>query len=368
MFGAGRIVHDLLSTTDVEWEGGTMSSPLRVGVSRALLRPDGTIDLAELGLEGLETDAAIAWRVLDGDGPVASPADLAGLDVVVPEMIDIRASSLVGNDDLVLVARYGVGYDSVDLDACTERGILVTNAPDGVRRPMAAANLLLLLAISMRLVEKDRMTRTGRWEAGVRLLGSGLSGRTLGMVGMGNIGAETLRLVRPLDMRVLVFDPYVPADRIRAEGAEPADLDMVLGEADHLMLAVPLTAETHHLIGAPELARMKPTATIINTTRGAVIDEVALIDALRTGRLAGAALDVYEQEPVDAANPLLAMDNVIVTPHSVGSTDECFTLIGHSVVASILDVANGRIPRYVVNRDVVEHPRLRARLASRAAG
>ena len=341
--------------------------PFRVGLSRGLMRPDGTYDLSELGLDGLASMSGIEWTFLDADHRVAEPGDLAELDAVVLEMMDVREASLAGVERLALVARYGVGVDSVDLEACTRHGVLVSNAPDGVRRPMAAVNLALLLALSMRLVQKDRMTRAGRWDEGAHLLGSGLMGRTLGLVGMGNIGAETLRLARPLEMRCLVHDPFVAGERVLAEGAEPAGLDRVLRESDHVILGVPLTPATRGLIAAPELALMKRTACLINTTRGPVLDEAALVDALQAGRLAGAALDVFEQEPVDPANPLLAMDNVIVTPHSLGSTDECFEMIGQSVVGALSDVAAGRPPRHLVNRAVLDHPGARGHLAALAA-
>ena len=298
------------------------------------------------------------------DAPaVAGPALLAGYDALVLEQMQLRASSLDGLDRLILVARYGVGFDSVDVEACTASGVIVSNTPDGVQRPMAAVNLALLLAISMRLVQKDRMTRDGRWEEAGRMLGTGLTGRTLGLIGMGNIGTETLVLARPLGMRHVVHDPFADASRIRAAGAEAASLDELLGQSDVVVLGVPLTAATRHLVGARELALMRPSACLVNTTRGPVVDEAALVDALRAGRLAGAALDVFEVEPVEAGNPLLALDNVIVTPHALGSTDECFSLIGRSVTSAIRAVADGRPPRYVVNPAVLAHPRVSARLA-----
>lgn len=340
--------------------------PFRVGVARQLMPPGGTLGLAELGLEGLATTPGIEWAVLPEAPTIADPELLDGFDAIVLEQMHIRASSLEGIDRLVLVARYGVGFDSVDIDACTERGVLVTNTPDGVQRPMAAVNLALLLAVTLRLVQKDRMTRDGRWNEAGLVLGIGLTNRTLGLVGMGNIGSETLLLARPLGMRHLVHDPFLDPSRIRAAGAEPAGLDELLRELDVVILGVPLTSATHHLMGARELALMRPTACLVNTTRGPVVDEAALIGALRSGRLAGAALDVFETEPVEADNPLLALDNVIVTPHALGSTDECFALIGQSVTSAILDVVHGRPPRFVVNRPVLAHPRLAGRLRAGA--
>ncbi len=195
----------------------------------------------------------------------------------------------------------------------------------------------------------------------------GLVDRVLGLVGMGSIGSETLRLSAPLGMRRLVCDPDVDEAVIRDAGAEPASLEQVFSETDVVCLAVPLTPTTYHLIGERELSLMKPTAWFINTSRGAVVDELALITALRERRIAGAGLDVFEQEPVAADNPLLRMDNVIVAPHSLGSTDEAFRRIGQSVTRSIHDVAAGRAPRFVIDGRVLDDPRTQAGLASRAS-
>jgi D-3-phosphoglycerate dehydrogenase len=328
------------------------------------MRANGTPDLAELGLAELAVAPGIEWSFLADAPAIAGPTQLAELDGIVLEMMDIRASSLDGVERLALVARYGVGFDAVDVEACTGQGIIVTNTPDGTQRPMATVNLAFLLALSLRLPEKDRMTREGRWQEGSLRLGMGLRGRTLGMVGMGSIGAETLRLVAPLEMRRLVFDPYVADDTVRATDAEPVSLDVLLRESDFVCLSLPLTPQTRRLIGEREIDLMKPTAFLINASRGAVVDETVLIAALESRRIQGAALDVFEQEPIDRSNPLLRLDNVILAPHSLGSTDECFSLIGQSVTRSILDVAAGRVPRFVVNRAVLDNPRTRARLAA----
>jgi D-3-phosphoglycerate dehydrogenase len=333
----------------------------RVGLTRGLQDAQGVYDLAVRGLEGLAAAPGVELVQLDGDEDTLTPDQLRDLDGVVLEKVALRASSLEGVERLALVARYGVGYDSVDVDACTVRGILVTNCPDGTQRPMAVANLTLILALSTRLLEKDRLARAGAWHEGVTLLGMGLMERTLGLVGMGSIGSETLRLAAPLGMRHIVHDPHVSPDAILAAGAEPVGFDAVFAESDIVCLAVPLTPATRHLVGARELALMKPTAWFVNTSRGAVVDEPALIEVLRERRIAGAGLDVFEQEPIDPGNPLLGMDNVVVAPHSLGSTDECFSLIGRSVTRSLLDVAAGRIPRFVIDRRVLEHPRALAR-------
>jgi phosphoglycerate dehydrogenase-like enzyme len=191
----------------------------------------------------------------------------------------------------------------------------------------------------------------------------GLTGRTLGLVGAGRIGRELLRMARVFDMRLLAADPYVNAVELATLGARKADLPTLLRDADFVVTIPLLNDETRHLMSAPQFALMKRSAYFINVSRGPVVDEPALIAALQSGRIAGAALDVFEQEPVDPANPLLAMDNVIVTPHSLCWTDECFHNMATTGLASIVDALAGRVPEFVVNRDVLVDPRVRAWLA-----
>jgi len=191
-------------------------------------------------------------------------------------------------------------------------------------------------------------------------MGSGLTGRTLGVVGAGRIGKELLRMARVFDVELLATDPNVDAIELGYLGARKVDLAALAAASDYLVVCCSLDASTTHLVGAPEFAAMKPTACVVNVARGPIVDEVALIDALLSGAIAGAALDVFEQEPVDPANPLLAMDNVIVTPHSLCWTDECFHNMAMTGLASIVDALAGRRPRFVVNPDALAHPRLRA--------
>ena len=195
-------------------------------------------------------------------------------------------------------------------------------------------------------------------------MGLGLTGRTLGIIGLGNIGREIVRLARPLGMRHLAFDPYLSAADAATEGVEQVDLETLLRASDVVSINCALTPETHHLLNADRLALMKPTAYLINTARGPIVDQRALTDALEARRLAGAALDVFETEPIDPSDPLLRCDNVIVAPHAICWTDECFSAMGASACRSIVDVAAGRIPRFVVNREALDHPRVRARLSS----
>jgi phosphoglycerate dehydrogenase-like enzyme len=184
------------------------------------------------------------------------------------------------------------------------------------------------------------------------------------VVGAGRIGKELLRMARVFDLKLLAADPYVNAVELSYLGARKVDLDTLMRESDFVVTIPLLNDETRHLISSPQFALMKASAYFINVSRGPVVDEPALIAALKGGRIAGAALDVFEQEPVDPANPLLVMDNVIVTPHSLCWTDECFHNMASTGLRSIVDMASGRQPEFVVNADVLAHPRVRSWLAT----
>jgi len=195
-------------------------------------------------------------------------------------------------------------------------------------------------------------------------MGLGLSGRKLGVVGAGRIGRELLRMARTFDLELLAADPQVDAIELGYLGARKLALPELLRQSDFVVVCCLLSPATHHLIDAAALREMRPDAYLINVARGPVVDEPALIEALQKGRIAGAGLDVFEKEPVDRSNPLLAMDNVIVTPHSLCWTDECFHNMASTGLSSIVAVLSGRKPEFVVNPEVLSHARVRAWLAS----
>ncbi len=342
-----------------------MTAPFRVGITRDFLEADGSPAFGDIGLELLDAAPGVERAFLAEDTRELRPEQVRGHDALLVLAPRVSAATLEGADRLTLVARFGVGYDNVDVEACTHHGVLLTITPDGVRRPVAAAVLTFLLALSHKLFLKDRLTRTGRWAEKRGHMGTGLTGRTLGVVGLGNIGREVFRLAAPFGMRHLAHDPYV-ASTDAFLGIELVDLETLLRSADFVCLCCALNADTRHLIDAARLALMKPTAYLINVARGPVVDQQALTEALRARRLAGAGLDVFEQEPIDSADPLLALDNVILAPHALCWTDECFRGIGHSACQSILDVAAGRVPRDVVNRAALDHPRLQENLRRHA--
>jgi phosphoglycerate dehydrogenase-like enzyme len=194
-------------------------------------------------------------------------------------------------------------------------------------------------------------------------MGTGLVGRTLGQLGIGNIGAEVFRVARPLDMRFIAFDPYADATVAATLGVELVDLETLFKESDFLSISCPLNDETRHIVNAERLALMKPTAYLINTARGPVVDQKALYETLKAGRIAGAGLDVFELEPTPPGEPITQLDNVLLAPHALCWTDECFAGIGAADVAGVLAVMQGEVPRGIVNREITGRPGWQAKLA-----
>jgi D-3-phosphoglycerate dehydrogenase len=340
-----------------------MHKPFRLGLTRDFLKPDGSLGFGDIGLDVLAENSQIEREFLPDYGQEL-PAEVANqFDALLVLAPRVTATTLENCDRLAIVARFGVGYDNVDVPACTRNNVLLTITPAGVRRPVAVSALTLLLALSHKLLAKDRMTREGRWHEKLDQMGVGLTGRTFGLIGLGNIGREILRVVAPLDMRPVAFDPFVSPDAARASGVELLGLEPLLEQSDFVCVCCALTPDTHHLLNRERLARMKPTAFLINVARGPIIDQQALTALLRARRIAGAALDVFEKEPIDVDDPLLSLDNVILSPHAICWTDELFRGNGQAACRSILDVASGRVPQDVVNRDVLAQTTLRQKLA-----
>jgi len=339
-------------------------SKFRVALSSDFKKPDGTPAYPVFDLAPLADDPDIELVFIDAVDGQMSAAALAGFDALILLVPRFDRTSIPANDSLAVVARFGVGFDSVDVAACTDTGIAVANTPDGVRRPVAASILTLVLALAGKLFVKDQLTRTGAagFAAMPDHMGLGLIGRTLGSVGMGNIGAEMFRLFKPLDMRFIAHDPYVSADQAAELGVTLVDRDTVFRDSDFLAMNTPLTPETRKLVNRERLALMKPTAYLINTSRGPVVDQPALVEALTSGIIAGAGIDVFDPEPPAADEPLLALDNVIVTPHALCWTDQCFAGIGASAVSAVMDVKRGTAPTYMVDRSVADNARFQARL------
>lgn len=331
-------------------------SRYRVGLTRDFLNADGRIGWGDIGTGVLDADPAIDWdfiQTVDGEIP---PHHVDGYDALLVLGPRVTRDTLSGGR-LRHVARFGVGYDNVDVVACTEAGVPVTITPDGVRRPVAIAALALTLAATHRLREKDDLVRSGRWHDKLDYMGAAVTGRTLGIVGLGNIGREFSRMAAPLGMVQIAADPYADPGSAESLGVRLVDLDVLMADADVVVVTTVLTEQTRHLLDARRLGLMKPTAFVVNVSRGPVVDQAALTQALAAGRIAGAALDVFDPEPPAADDPLLSLPNVLLAPHATAWTAELALGNGSSAIAAIRDLAAGRRPAVVVNPDAFRHPR-----------
>lgn len=257
-----------------------------------------------------------------------------------------------------VIARAGVGVDNIDVSAATRRGILVVNSPAGNILAAAEHALALLLASARSLPQAAAALKSGVWDR-KSFAGRQIQGKTLGLVGLGNVGAEVAKRARGLGMTVLAYDPYVAQERAAAVGAQLADLPTLLRESDFVSLHATASAETEHLIGAEQLALLKPEAILVNTARGSLVDEAALIAALQDGRLAGAALDVFAQEPTEN-HALVALPNVIATPHMGAMTQEAQVNVAVDAARQVADVLAGRPPRWPVNAPALPPEALQA--------
>jgi len=321
----------------------------RLGLSRDILKADGTPSFGNEPLELLNAEPKIAWEFIPESVAEITPDIAARYDGLYVNSPRVTAASVARADlRTKIVSRHGVGYDSVDVPALAARAVITTNTPVAVRRPVAVAALTFIFALAGRLTVKDKLTRSNRWNERTSHMGLGLTTRTLGVIGAGGIGQEFLALARPFGWKMLAADPYVNADTIQALGAEVVTLEQLLRESDFVVATVLLNDATRHLMNAARFAQMKRSAYFVNLARGPVVDEPALIAALKAGTIAGAALDVFEQEPVAPDNPLLTMDNVLLTPHALCWTDECFDAIAREGLTCMVDFANGRTPRSVI--------------------
>ena len=341
-----------------------MTEPFRIGYTNDFLTPSGAIGWGDIGLARLEGIPDLEMTFLPRHEPVLSAAlaaDFDALGVLAPKV----TAELVDNAPrLAVVARFGVGYDNVDLEACTRNGIAVCITPEGVRRPMASTAMAFILALAHRILEKDRITRAGEWGSKLDYMGYGVTGKTLGSIGLGNIARDMFHLATPWDMRRIAYDPFIDPELAKKANVELVDLDTVMRESDYLAVLCNLTDDTYHLINRERLAMMKPSAFLLSIARGPVVDEGALYEALRDRTIRGAAMDVFEKEPPDPNNPVFELDNVIVSPHALAWTEESAMGIGTGVIDAILDVMNGKVPTYVVNREVIESPKFQQKLAA----
>jgi len=266
----------------------------------------------------------------------------------------ISPAILAAGTSLQVVARHGAGLDFIPVGAATAKGIPVTFTPDANTESVAEHVVGAMIALAHRFVPGDRAVRSGNWERRHTLIGVDLAGRVVGVIGVGRIGSRVGTICRlAFAMRVLAYDPAVPDDRIRATGVDPVPLETLLAEADFVTVHCPLNEATRGLIGARAFALMKPGAYFINAARGGIVDPEALRAALMPGRLGGAALDVLAKEPPDPADPLLANESVLFTPHSAAHTEEAMLRMGLDAAEDVLRVLRGERPRHCANPEVL---------------
>jgi D-3-phosphoglycerate dehydrogenase len=342
-----------------------MTVPFRVALSGDLRKADGSPTYPDFDLEPLRTAPGVEMVFLESASPLRGE-QLEDFDALILLSHRFDATSVPKSGRLAVVARFGVGYDTVDVDACTRAGIALVITPDGIRRPVAVAIITFMLALTGKLMVKDRLTREAAdgWAKRSDHMGVGLVGRTFGSLGIGNIGAEAYRLAKPFDMEFIAHDPFADKAVAAELGIELVSIEELFRRSDVLSVSCPLTPDTRHIVNAERIALMKPSAFLINTARGPVVDQKALTRALQERRIAGAGLDVLEQEPPEPDDPILTLDNVILAPHALCWTDQCFAGNGAADVRAVLEVQHGRVPRGIVNRAVLDSETWQKRLAA----
>jgi glyoxylate reductase len=305
---------------------------------------------------GIEPLAEHEVEIYEGNQPIPSrllKEKIADADAVISLLSDqIDAEVMDAAPKLKVIANYAVGYDNIDIDAATKRGIAVTNTPDVLTDATAELAWALLFAAARRIGEAERFTRAGKftgWEPQL-LLGQDIRGKNLGVIGAGRIGTRFALGSRGFDMKVFYYDKEHNEILEKELAAKKIDISYLMHDSDLISVHLPLNKETRHLIDAHQLFRMKPTAVLVNTSRGPVIDEKALIAALKAGKLAAAGLDVYEWEP-DISTELLEMENVVLAPHIGSATYEVRSAMAELCAYAVLKVFAGELPPNIVNRD-----------------
>lgn len=317
-----------------------------VYVTRVIPQPGIDLLRSRLDTEVNESDVPLSAEDLQRQ---ASTRD--ALVTLLTDRID-RAVLEAGSGRLKIVANVAVGFDNIDVDAASEFGILVSNTPGVLTDTTADFAWTLLMASARRLPEAERFLRAGKYHGWgiMMMLGQDIHHKTLGVIGFGRIGQAVARRATGFGMRILYYDPVIQAEAVAAEvGAEQVNLDLLLRESDFVSVHTPLSAETHHLLGAEQFRRMKPTAVLVNTSRGPVVDESALADALRSGEIAAAGLDVFELEP-EVEPGLLELDNVVLAPHIASASVDTRTRMATMAAENVIAVLEGGMGQTVLNR------------------
>jgi phosphoglycerate dehydrogenase-like enzyme len=339
-----------------------MNEPFTVALTADFYDSSGATKFQDIGLSVFEGQSQIRQRVFREHRKLIGSDQLEGAQGVVVLTPTVTAETVSKSDDLLVMARFGVGYDSVDVKACTDADVLVTITIGAVDRPVAEATVGWLIALSHHMLVKDRLVRTGQWDERPKYMGRELRDRTLGVVGLGGIGRKTLELLRGFGMKqALAFDPFASEEIASKAGARLVSLEELLGNADYVSIHCPLTEKTRGLIGAPQLALMKPDAYLLNTARGGIVVEDALYDALKNHRIAGAALDCFEIEPQTGPSRFADLDNILLAPHAIAWTGEMFRDMGRAACQVMVDLSLGKRPQGVLNPELFTRPSFQAK-------
>jgi D-3-phosphoglycerate dehydrogenase len=302
--------------------------------------------IAEEGIQSLRSYAQV--DVKTKLGPEQLKAIIGDYDaLIVRSQTQVKAEVIELGKKLKVIGRAGVGTDNIDVDAATRNGIVVVNAPTGNTVAAAEHTIALMLALARNVPQANSRLKSGKWQRET-MVGTELRNKILGIIGLGNVGSEVAKRAQAFEMRVVAHDPFISKDYASNLKVDLVSLDQLLKEADFITLHVPLTAATKKLVGSKELAKLKPTARIINCARGGLVDEEAIVKAIKTGKIAGAAFDVFDKEPV-SDSPLFTEDKIIVTPHLGASTIEAQTGIAQDIAEEVLAVLQGRFSKYAVN-------------------
>ena len=341
----------------------TSAKKIRAAFTGDYINENGELAFGDIGLDILENSELVDYFFMEAYHDVLLPEQIENIDALFlhgPQLTKETFSK--GADQLVFIARCGIGLDSIDVSACTANDVLLANTPL-VNLPTASASLMYMLVLSKSLQKLDRLIRNNQWERRTEIKGFDLRGRTLGIVGFGNIARELTRLVAPFDMKILAYDPYLDPEVFNSFKATSVPIETLMQEADFVCVHCALTKETKGLIGQKELALMKSSAYLINLARGPVVDHEALLQVLQDKAIAGAGLDVFYQEPLPDNNPIIELDNVVLSPHWAANTQDAWYEASVTNIHQVINVAQGELPKHMVNPEVLEHDGFQAKFS-----
>lgn len=335
----------------------------RVGLTADFFSSDGLPAFRDVGLSVFKDHPQMEYAGLKEFRSPIGPDQLQGLQGIITMNSGVAAGSLANTQDLLAIARFGVGYDDIDVQACTREGVIFLTTPGAVDRSMAEATVGWMIALSHHVRIKDQLVREGRWEQAQNYMGCELRDRVFGAVGFGGTARATVALLRCFGMKQpIAYDPYLKPQDFEGCGVHPVRLEELMAQADFVSIHCPLTDQTRNLIGKTQLNLMKPDAYVINTARGGIVNEEDLFDALSQRRIAGAALDCFVGEPCRKPHKFGQLENVLLAPHAIGLTYELFRDIGVAACQAMVDLAHGQTPaRGIINPEVLDDPVFRAK-------